>query len=143
MGQLQFHEKKPLIKNKLFYVSLIACMVAFGISSYTAVSRLKQLENPNTDVPESTVSLSEVDKTVSDAPYPSEPQIASPTDTTDQESQTPYAAPYFLLPISGEVMKDFDSENLQYSETYKDWRLHLGVDLTAEKGDEVTAAAEG
>ncbi|MBQ6819426.1 MAG: M23 family metallopeptidase [Clostridia bacterium] len=144
MGHLQFHNKKPM-KNKLFYLALAGCLIAFGISSYTAVSRLRQLDQPDSSSPESTASLSQVDKTVSDVPYPSSPETPdSATDVTvSDDAVLTEPAEYFLLPLTGEVLKDFDSETLQYSETYKDWRLHLGVDLSAAVGDAVTAAANG
>ena len=53
------------------------------------------------------------------------------------------AAPFFTMPITGEILKDYDEQELQYSQTFKDWRLHLGVDIAAQKGDTVFACAQG
>lgn len=50
---------------------------------------------------------------------------------------------YFILPVGGKILKDYDDRNLQYSETYKDWRLHLALDIAANKGTAVFSAAKG
>ena len=48
----------------------------------------------------------------------------------------------FSAPISGEVATGF-SEELEYNQTLREWRSHNGVDITAELGAAVTAAADG
>lgn len=50
---------------------------------------------------------------------------------------------YFILPVGGKILKDYDDRNLQYSETYKDWRLHLALDIAANKGTAVFSACKG
>ena len=45
--------------------------------------------------------------------------------------------------MGGKILKDFDDRNLQYSETYKDWRLHLALDIAADKGTAVFSASRG
>lgn len=61
------------------------------------------------------------------------------TDEMGQAGETRY----FILPVGGKILKDFDDRNLQYSETYKDWRLHLALDIAANKGTAVFSAAKG
>lgn len=51
--------------------------------------------------------------------------------------------PVFSKPIDGEVSKEFAKDNLVYSETLKEWTVHLGVDIKAEKATIVKAAADG
>lgn len=146
MGRIKFDDDKPLIKNKGFYIALAVCLVALGVSSYTAMTKIREYDTPASSVPDSTSSFSEVDKTVSDVPYPtsSVAAAATPTDaTTSDDSVLTQAAPFFTLPVTGEILKDFDSKNLQYSETFKDWRLHLGVDIAASKGTVVLSCAQG
>ena len=50
---------------------------------------------------------------------------------------------HFTRPVSGKVLESFSDSNLIYNETLKDWRTHDGVDLEAELGTQVIAAANG
>ncbi len=50
---------------------------------------------------------------------------------------------HFARPVSGKVLEDFSDNDLIYNEALKDWRTHDGVDLEAELGAQVIAAANG
>ena len=155
MGKIKFDDNKSIIKNKTFYIALVICLVALGLSSYAAVTRINQNSNISQSVPESpssTVSFSAVDQTVSNVSYPeesspSEDETSSVITATDSpvedDSVLVGAAPFFTLPVAGEMIKEYDAKALQYSETYKDWRLHLGIDFAGEKGSPVYSCAQG
>ena len=51
--------------------------------------------------------------------------------------------PVFSKPIEVDISKEFAKDNLVYSETLKEWTVHLGVDIKAEKATIVKAAADG
>ena len=51
--------------------------------------------------------------------------------------------PQFVLPVKGEVSKEYAKDSLVYSETLKEWTIHLGIDIKAEKATVVTAAESG
>lgn len=67
-----------------------------------------------------------------------------------EEPQIPVTAP--MYEISGEMIYPLESQEIAkaysagapvYSETMKDWRVHTGMDETAEAGEEVHACANG
>lgn len=47
------------------------------------------------------------------------------------------------LPVSGDTIGAYAMDCLSYNETTRDWRVHNGVDLAAEAGAPVAAAADG
>lgn len=49
----------------------------------------------------------------------------------------------FEKPVEGEIARDFSKDNLVYSETLKEWVIHLGVDIKADKATVVKAAEAG
>lgn len=53
-------------------------------------------------------------------------------------------APFTLqLPISGDIINEFSIDRLKKSKTMGDWRTHNGIDIKAESGAAVNAAADG
>ena len=47
------------------------------------------------------------------------------------------------LPVPGDTIGEYAMDCLSYNETTRDWRVHNGVDLAAEEGTPVGAAADG
>lgn len=50
---------------------------------------------------------------------------------------------HFAVPVEGEISKDFSDSNLIYSETLKEWTVHLGIDIKAERGTPVNSCEAG
>lgn len=77
---------------------------------------------------------------------PNEPiDTSSDTATDDQQTNLPNSdtLPTFSLPVSGNISMDFSDSVPVFSQTMNDYRTHLGVDLSANLGDEVLAVADG
>ena len=49
----------------------------------------------------------------------------------------------FISPVSGDVLNEFSGDKPVKSKTMGDWRLHTGIDISAEKGTSVKASGEG
>lgn len=69
------------------------------------------------------------------------------TTTTAKKAATTTATTttknWYVFPLSETVQKPFSAEQPVYSETTKDWRLHLGTDFAGEAGDTVRSVTKG
>lgn len=90
----------------------------------------KQTETPKSE-PAKAV---EKPKIVDDAPKP-EAKSASAEKKVDEI--------HFTRPVEGKILEKFSDNDLIYNEALKDWRTHNGIDLEAELGTQVVAAANG
>ena len=124
------------IFGKGYYIALILCAAVIGITSYV-VSRNNN-DTPSQEAVEASASLSQ------DVPVlATTPRV--PTPTADRgENQT--SQPKVLTtasPVAGQEVFGYAMEALSYNQTTRDWRTHNGVDIAAEAGTEVMAAADG
>ena len=136
------------LSGKGFYTVLAVCMLAIGVAGYIAVANLNTTEPsidnsiqvpsyPNNEI--SGIDVGEissnvtVDNSAESQPYESEPE--------NQPEQN--VATYFIMPITGEIIKDFSTTQLQYSNTFGDMRIHTGVDIVPNAGTVVKSAGNG
>ena len=61
----------------------------------------------------------------------------------EEKKEEPAKDPVFEKPVEGEQIKEYAKDKLVYSETLKEWVVHTGVDIKAEKTTVVKAAEEG
>lgn len=155
------------VSGKGFYLVLLVCVAAIGISGYFLMRSITGAaeDEPvtvmgNTQMPEISPSVSPsvrpsqspaVSAKPSPVPSPSpsaSPSVApspSPSATPEPSpsaSQKP-AALVFTWPVNGAVVASFSVETLLYDETMLDWRTHEGLDLAASVGTRVLATAAG
>ena len=148
------------LNGKGFYIALGICMIAIGISAWTAISKTSgppeinesnntaqivsngqtskdtEANTPQSDIPHTLSS-----DTVKENESSKEDTVTS-ADTESAVEQTPTAG-YFVYPVVGEVIKKFSDSELQYSVTFNDMRLHLGIDIKAEAGTSVKSSGDG
>ena len=122
--------------KKGYYIALILCAAAIGISGYlyyrNANNNDPQLNNP-TDAfaPDGDIQTG----------------VTLPGNNGNQgkpEDTNPVTRPYPIgRPVSGETVTDYAMDCLSYNETTRDWRTHNGIDIAADSGTTVCAAAAG
>ena len=156
MSKIKFDKEQSFFERKGFYIALAICLIAVGAASYAAISGSKDNIYNNNGTSSIYSTVSEVGKNVSGIPYPESKTeenssfVESSAPSSDGEkkestdnSSSPAHADFFVMPITGEVLKDFSEDDLQYSETYKDWRLHTGTDIAGDAGSPVYSAGSG
>ena len=109
-----------------YYIALILCAAAIGITGYLYSRNLNETE--------------ETMKVVG-----SEPASAAATEGSQPSSEAPTEKPTLktAAPVAGQTVAEFAADCLGYNETTRDWRTHAGMDIAAEEGAQVCAAAAG
>jgi murein DD-endopeptidase MepM/ murein hydrolase activator NlpD len=72
-----------------------------------------------------------------------EPETTKKPESTTGSAQVEDKLPSFVLPVNGILSKSHDASLQVYSNTMKDYRVHLGVDIVTEENAPVYAAADG
>lgn len=136
------NEKSGGRSGKGYYIALVLCAAAIGITSYvTRPSKDKQPDTPPLLQAESVETASSqqtqaLEALATEAPEESPVPSSAPQQTQPEKLRI---AP----PLSGSVTTLYAMDSLSYNETTRDWRVHNGVDYPGELGDPVSAAADG
>ena len=117
--------------GKGYYIALILCAVAIGISGYLYYSHSQQtpMDDPDLTVGGTLPDTMEVPT----VPAPGGSEVPN---IQKKPLQT-------MAPVDGEIVIAHAMDHLEYNPTTRDWRVHNGADYAAEEGTPVCAAAEG
>ena len=148
--------------GKGFYIVLLLCVAVIGVSAWSMLSgggaetqNELALSVANLDDAPSVATARTAPVTVTEAPAPAEnapeeksaeiapepPAVAAEPPQAVAPAEP--AASYFIWPVSGDTAREYAMTELRYDRTMRDWRTHDGVDIAAEKGAQVRAAAGG
>lgn len=136
------NEKSGGRSGKGYYIALVLCAAAIGITSYvTRPSKDKEPDTPPLLQAESAETASSqetqaLEALATEAPEESPVPSSAPQQTQPEKLRT-------VPPLSGSVTTLYAMDSLSYNETTRDWRVHNGVDYPGELGDPVSAAADG
>ena len=127
--------------GKGYYIALILCAVAIGISGYLYYA------NQSDDTPQlggQDITVAATEPVQDDVPVGvTLPDSTDGTQTTEPKPTVVKKPIQTASPLAGEVVAVYAMDFLNYNPTTRDWRTHNGIDLAAEAGSSVHAAAEG
>ena len=126
--KIKFSEQPK--KVKILYATVIAvlCVTAIIIGIVSAASKKNDLPDVNQSNPPAS------DNTQNDT--------QTPSPTPDDKEPTPEKLT-FVSPVVGEIAKGHSLEVPVFSNTLNEWRVHTGIDISADEGSNVYAAAAG
>ncbi len=122
------------ISGKGYYIALVLCAAAIGISGFLYYRNADKTDKQQAGAP--TVNQSPDDQQVV-ATNPDGTPIVNP------DEQKPAPPKNTAYPVQGQTVAVYAMDSLTYNETTRDWRVHNGIDIAAEAGTDVCAAADG
>ena len=134
------NKRNGALRGKGYYIALIACAAVIGISGYVYYSSTGEetiLSDPGTPV----AATDSIQATMPSGTSRSD--TAQPTQATEQATQPTAGKLTVCAPVEGTTVAQYAMEVLSYNETTRDWRVHNGVDIAAQAGTTVCAAADG
>lgn len=156
-----YHESGGFLGGKGFYIALMLCVSIIVVSAWMLVNHntkeaeaealaqvtptpfvqepVMQWEPEPTEEPE----LPPVAEVI--APEPAPEPVSEPAEETgsDDSPAVNLEELSYLWPVIGEVELPYSMDRLVYNATMSDWRTHDGVDIVAQAGTYVRAAAAG
>lgn len=132
-------------------VTVISVAIVAGISNSKS-GKTTPLSSSQTPV--STGGVDNTDKSVEDIPDQSgkttqstgdQTTASEPKETKSSKAQVEasVAPDEYTVPVNGYLLKGHDSELMVFSLTMNDYRVHMGVDIGASPGDQVSCVADG
>ena len=131
----EFFKKLSQVRvNRALYLSAIVILLSLAIvlAITAATNRAKKNEQPTPQTSETTTVKPKPDDT---------PTIEDTDSTPTIKDELP---PEIALPVSAGTLAQKHSVDVQvFSPTLKEWRTHLGIDITTAESAPVCAAADG
>ena len=119
------------VNGKGYYIALVLCAVAIGIAGFLYY---RNTDKPNPSADGNTIVNSD------DTPVVATNPDGTPATVPNQVEKKPLKT---VSPVEGQTVAVYAMDSLTYNATTRDWRVHNGIDIAAEAGTEVRAAADG
>lgn len=135
-------EHKGNRNTKAVVVGLILCAAAVWITGYAFFRSESQVEEASLQETYEDILVGTMG--TEDIPViATQPQASTPAATETAPAAGEKKALKTMSPVEGTPIFGYSMEALSYNQTTRDWRVHNGMDLAAEAGTPVLAAADG
>ena len=130
--------------GKGYYIALALCALAIGVSGYLyyANANDNQIKETDQQTPAGATEPQQ-EQDVPVAVIKPEDEETIPSQSTAPSATTTRQPMKTAAPVEGETVVTYAMDALGYNPTTRDWRVHNGVDIAADEGTEVLAAADG
>ena len=133
--------------GKGYYIALVLCAVAIGISGYlyyrNTTDPQPQLQTPTENQDVISPTEDDIAAVATDPTSGGSLDNIVGTKPTLPSGTLPNAPIKTGLPLDGQTIGNYAMDCLSYNPTTRDWRVHDGIDIAAEAGTPVCAAAAG
>ena len=123
---------------KIIYAAVIGvlCVTAVVIGIVSAASKKNNLpiDDPTLNVPSG-------NENVDETPPDTEPEGGEGNENPEENKKPEKLS--MVSPVVGEVTKPHSIDMPVFSNTLNEWRVHTGIDISADEGTEVYCAADG
>ncbi len=153
---MKYYNSPKKNRSMSVYIILSLCLVALGIGAKTLMNAIESKPSDTSSAGDTTTSISgNVNNIISDITYsdisstddvskePAPQSSNKPVDKPVSSEPKTTVANYFVLPVTGNIIKGFSESELQYSATFNDMRLHLGIDIAADNSTAIKSAGDG
>ena len=148
---MQKDHNKKRFAGRGYYIALIACIAAVGISGYVFVKTARdsavEVSAVVSAMPTEAAEAAENKTGTETAPARTEDAPSAETDEMGDSYEETMAEAFSVgervWPLRGSVLATFSRDTLTWSETMADWRTHEGLDIAAAQGDLVCAVEDG
>lgn len=137
----------------LLALTLIVTVIAFSASKHSAKAPVITTKRTTQTTAKTTAKTQQTQASTNP------PSTSASTNGTTEPGKTPdnnggnsgneddkptvVITPDFVCPLGGTLVKDYSADIPVFSITMEDYRVHCGIDIGADAGTEVLAAADG